>query len=111
MSRIGLHVGTSGWTYKEWSGVFYPKEVKAAFVVVSYPGLPETIRPTADFLYLRIHGIGKELYRYDYSRKELSAWAARARPHLSGRTLYAFFNNTDAAHAPENAATFRGLLG
>jgi uncharacterized protein YecE (DUF72 family) len=57
----------------------------------------------------KFHGVGKELYRYDYSRQELSRWAARARPHLFGRTLYAFFNNTDAGHAPQNALAFREL--
>jgi uncharacterized protein YecE (DUF72 family) len=40
-----------------------------------------------DFLYLRFHGLGKELYRYDYSENELEAWAARVKPLLAGRTL------------------------
>jgi len=83
----------------------------AAFVAVSHPSLPDTILPTADFLYLRFHGLGKRLYVYDYSRAELEEWAERLRPHLRHRVLYAFFNNDYNANAPRNAATFRELLG
>jgi uncharacterized protein YecE (DUF72 family) len=83
---------------------------KAAFVAVSHPRLPDTIYPTTDFLYLRFHGLGSQLYRYDYSDEELADWAARLQPHLRGRTLYAFFNNDYDANAPHNAVTFRELL-
>jgi len=83
---------------------------QAAWVSVSYPGLPESVQPTTDFLYVRFHGLGKQLYRYDYSRLELERWAARLKPHLDGRALYAFFNNTYQAHAPLNALVFRELL-
>jgi Protein of unknown function DUF72 len=31
-----LHVGTCGWSYKEWSGVFYPKDLPAADYLASY---------------------------------------------------------------------------
>jgi uncharacterized protein YecE (DUF72 family) len=83
----------------------------AAFAAVSHPRLPDAVRPTTDFLYVRFHGLGEQLYRYDYSREELAAWVDRLRPHLGGRTLYAFFNNTDRANAPRNAALMRELVG
>jgi uncharacterized protein YecE (DUF72 family) len=83
---------------------------RTAQAAVSHPQLPRTVRPTTDFLYVRFHGVGQELYRYDYSRRELAAWARRLRPHLPGRTLYAFFNNTYDANAPRNAAALRELL-
>ena len=82
----------------------------AAFVAVSHPNLPPDVLPTADFLYVRFHGLGKQLYRYNYSHEELSQWVHRLRPHLEGRTLYAFFNNDYEAFAPHNAMTFRSLL-
>ncbi len=75
-----------------------------AFVAVSAPGLPEERVATA-FVYLRFHG-RSAWYRYDYSREELAPWADFAR----GREAYAYFNNTDAGHAPANALTFRELL-
>jgi uncharacterized protein YecE (DUF72 family) len=83
---------------------------RAAWVGVSYSGLPDSILPTTDFLYVRFHGLGKERYRYDYSRSELQDWAVRLVPHLAGRALYAFFNNDYEANAPRNAMVFRELL-
>jgi uncharacterized protein YecE (DUF72 family) len=50
-------------------------------------------------LYLRFHGRGEQLCRYNYSREELSGWVARLQPQLSGRALYAFFNNDYEARA------------
>jgi len=82
----------------------------AAFVAVSHPKLPQTVRPTTDLLYVRFHGMGKDLYRYDYSDKELADWSERLKPPLRGRTLYAFFNNDYAANAPRNAATLKKIL-
>jgi uncharacterized protein YecE (DUF72 family) len=86
------------------------KHHKAAFVAISHPRLPDAIHATTDFLYLRFHGLGRQLYRYDYCDEELAAWTARLQPLLRGRTLYAFFNNDYDANAPRNAATFRKLL-
>ncbi|MFB0517134.1 MAG: DUF72 domain-containing protein [Candidatus Neomarinimicrobiota bacterium] len=83
---------------------------KAAFVAVSMDGLPDTIIPTTDFLYLRFHGPADQIYQYDYPDEELAAWAERVRPLLEDRTLYAFFNNDYHARAPKNAATLRELL-
>jgi len=83
---------------------------RAAFVAVSHPRLPDRLTATCDFLYVRFHGLGEQLYRYDYSRAELAQWAARLSPLLPGRRLYAFFNNDYAARAPANAALLRELL-
>src|SRR3972149_778354 len=47
------------------------KRYEMAFVAVSHPTLPNTICPTTDFLYLRFHGLGRQLYRYDYSEREV----------------------------------------
>jgi len=30
MAKKKYHIGTSGWSYKDWVGVFYPKEIKPA---------------------------------------------------------------------------------
>lgn len=82
----------------------------AALVAVSHPRLPDAVVPTTDFLYVRFHGLGPRLYNYDYTGHELSGWAGRLRPHLAGRTLYAFFNNDFRANAPRNAERLRALL-
>jgi uncharacterized protein YecE (DUF72 family) len=83
---------------------------RAAFVAVSHPQLPADVIPTTDFLYVRWHGLGRELYKYNYSDQELAAWAERLGPHLAGRTLYAFFNNDYDGHALTNAQTLRRLM-
>ncbi|MGA2061928.1 MAG: DUF72 domain-containing protein [Thermoguttaceae bacterium] len=83
----------------------------AAFVAISHPKLPNTIYPTADFLYLRFHGLDRQLYRYDYTDNELADWANRLKPYLKARVIYAFFNNDYQANAPRNARTFRTILG
>jgi len=83
---------------------------KVAFTAVSHPQLPQTIHATADFLYVRFHGLGRELYRYEYSSEELAAWVQRLRQHLVGRGLYAFFNNDFNANAPKNATFFQELM-
>jgi len=106
--RHAVEFRHASWWDEEVTDVL--KRHAAAFVAISHPKLPDAIHPTADFLYVRFHGIGKQLYRYDYSREELDGWASRLRPHLRGRTLYAFFNNDYAANAPRNAATFRDLF-
>jgi len=82
----------------------------AAFAGISHPKLPNDVVPTADFLYLRFHGVGRRLYDHDYSNEELRAWVERVLPHLGGRELYAFFNNDIGARAPVNATSFRSLL-
>jgi uncharacterized protein YecE (DUF72 family) len=82
----------------------------AGFVAVSHPRLPDTIHPTTDFLYVRFHGLGRRLYDYDYSERELEDWARRLRPVLRERELFAFFNNTEGAQAPRNAETLRAML-
>jgi uncharacterized protein YecE (DUF72 family) len=98
----------SWWTDKDTAAVL--SRHRAAFVAVSHPTLPNVLQPTTDFLYVRFHGVGQELYRHDYSRRELASWASRLRPHLAGRTLFAFFNNTYNACAPRNASVLRDLL-
>jgi uncharacterized protein YecE (DUF72 family) len=83
---------------------------RAAFVAVSHPKLPPDVIVTTDFLYVRWHGLGPELYKYNYSDQELANWADRLGPHLPGRTLYAFFNNDYDGHAINNAMAFSSLI-
>lgn len=83
----------------------------AAFVAVSTSQLPDTIYPTADFLYVRFHGPARSPVPGNYTREELARWAARLRPWVRrGRTLYAFFNNDYRAYAVRNADTLLSLL-
>ncbi|MFQ5599307.1 MAG: DUF72 domain-containing protein [Candidatus Krumholzibacteriia bacterium] len=44
-----IHVGTSGWTYDDWSGAFYPAEVKGTERLVYYTGQFDTVELNASF--------------------------------------------------------------
>jgi uncharacterized protein YecE (DUF72 family) len=106
--RHAVEFRHESWWDEEVAGVL--ARHKAAFVAISHPSLPDTWFATTDFLYVRFHGIERQLYRYDYTDAELAEWVERLKPDLAGRTLYAFFNNDYEANAPRNALTFRELL-
>ena len=106
--RYAVEFRHASWWDAETAQVL--REHRAALAAISHPRLPEDVLPTTDFLYVRFHGLGRQLYRYDYSDAELQQWVDRLMPHLPGRTLYAFFNNDFQANAPRNAERFRQLL-
>ncbi len=84
---------------------------RTAFCGVSHPRLPADIPDTADFAYVRFHGLGPRLYDYDYSMEELRPWVeAIARILASGRDAYVFFNNDYHANAVQNANSFRDAV-
>lgn len=87
----------------------------AACVWVSDRQMPDVRPVTADFVYLRLHGLADDpddRYRYDYSRDELAPLADRLADQVaSGRDGWVFFNNDHRARAPANARTMIGLLG
>lgn len=86
------------------------RRYRAAFVAVSHPKLPPDIFPTCDFIYIRFHGLGRQLYRYNYSKEELTEWVDRLAPYLRTHTVYAFFNNDWEGHAVHNAREFADML-
>lgn len=106
--RHAVEFRHESWWDKEVSAVL--ARHKAAFVAISHPSLPDKIIPTTDFLYLRFHGPGEQIYNYNYPEHELLDWANRIKPHMLNRALYVFFNNDFQAHAPHNAATLRDML-
>ncbi len=55
MSRI--HVGTSGWTYDDWTGPFYPEDVKGAERLSFYAERFDTVEVNATFYRLPFQGM------------------------------------------------------
>ncbi|MBW3603774.1 MAG: DUF72 domain-containing protein [Actinobacteria bacterium] len=86
-----------------------------AWVWLSDHQMPDTCPVTADFVYLRFHGLAEDddqRYRYDYAERELAPWAERLRSAAAdGRDGWVYFNNDYQANAPRNAATQIDLLG
>ena len=101
------------------------REHKAALVVSGTAGAyPLIEEPTADFMYLRLHG-SEAMYAGSYPDRELDAWADRIRawadgdqaedaamitataaeslPGTAGRAVYVYFDNDQKTKAPFDA--------
>jgi len=71
---------------------------------------PQFEQPTADFVYLRLHG-AQELYVSGYTEDELSRWAGRVRGWLTaGLAAYVYFDNDVKVHSPYDAMRLAALL-
>ena len=75
----------------------------AAFVSVSSMRMPQNFSVTADFVYLRFHGLSGGP-RHDYTQEELKPWAEHILKQAStGKKAFAYFNNNLNVRAPKNA--------
>ncbi len=59
-------------------------------------------KPTADFVYLRLHG-AKEIYASGYSTQALKVWAKKINAWKKRRDVYVYFDNDIKVQAPFNA--------
>lgn len=80
----------------------------AAIVWQSSGEFPDDCRPTADFIYIRFHGLTG--YQYSYKESDLKPWVNIIQEQLkAGRNAQAYFNNP-GGNAPESARMMRKLL-
>lgn len=114
----GSHRHAVEFRHRSW----YASEVEqaladhgVAWVWLSDGRMPDACPVTADFLYLRLHGLSEDetqRYRYDYAADELAPWAERLRHAATdGLDGWVYFNNDHQANAPRNAETLIELLG
>lgn len=83
----------------------------AALVWVSSARMPEDFSVTADFAYLRFHGLAGGPH-HDYTDAELLPWAHLIQQQkTAGHRVYAYFNNDLNVRAPKNALRLRELCG
>jgi uncharacterized protein YecE (DUF72 family) len=83
---------------------------RAAHVSVSSLAMPARFDVTADFAYLRFHGLAGGV-AHDYTRAELRPWVEHARAcRARGMDVFAFFNNDMETRAPANAEMMREML-
>jgi len=79
------------------------RKYRAAFVSVSSMRMPANYSVTANFIYIRFHGL-KGGPRHDYSRKELEPWARHIQEQVrAGHDASVYFNNDLNVRAPNNA--------
>jgi uncharacterized protein YecE (DUF72 family) len=84
------------------------REHRAALCIATGGPAPPPVKViTADFLYLRFHGIEK--YDGDYPESHLRRWAEFVHQHRR-LDLYAYFNNDGHGYAVKNARRFREIL-
>lgn len=87
------------------------REHKAANVWLSSLRMPADYTVTADFVYLRFHGLQGGAY-HDYTKDELAPWAKQlARAASKGIPAYVYFNNDLNTRAPLNAEALMKMLG
>ncbi|GAA2791284.1 DUF72 domain-containing protein [Mycolicibacterium pallens] len=86
---------------------------RAAYVVISGPGMPCVLRATTDLVYVRMHGPDTApIYAGDYTEDDLRWWADRIREwEDQERRVLVYFNNDGHGHAVRNALRLRELLG
>lgn len=72
---------------------------------------PAFDEPTADLVYVRLHGQG-ELYVGGYTTEALDGWAERIRGWSGeGRDVVVYFDNDVKVHAPNDAMALAARLG
>ena len=116
-ARFAVELRHRSWWRDETADLFRAHGV--CWAAADYIYLPKEIRRTADFLYLRL--LGRHGQFDDKSREvldktdELRSWRAKADVHSEGDapvdSIYAFFNDDYAGHAPATANRMRALLG
>lgn len=80
-------------------------------VWISSLRMPQDYTITADFVYLRFHGLKDGAY-HDYTDAELEPWAKQlAKAAAKGRPCYVYFNNDLNTRAPLNAESLMRMLG
>ncbi|TLM80375.1 MAG: DUF72 domain-containing protein [Actinobacteria bacterium] len=81
-----------------------------AQVSVSSDVMPADLTPTADFVYVRLHGLAD--LGGAYGESSLEPWARFLRYQAErGTDCYVYFNNDFEGHAVADAARLAGMLG
>lgn len=87
------------------------RRYQAAYVWLSSQRMPMNTTMTADFVYLRFHGLEGGA-NHNYTDKELKVWATPLREAAAtGHECFAYFNNDISVHAIFNALTLMKMLG
>ena len=85
-------------------------EFDAALCMADWPEFIDDLPATADFIYMRRHGVGGS-YATDYPKSALRKDVARIRRYLkAGKDVYICFNNDAYGYAPKNARELIEML-
>jgi uncharacterized protein YecE (DUF72 family) len=100
----------SWWNEETWKVL---RRYHVANTSVDEPLLPPDIVHTADFTYIRWHGLGKRVwYDYRYSRQEILTWVPKVKEILlKSKEVYGYWNNHFHGYAVLNGLEALELLG
>jgi len=106
--RHAVEFRHSSWYHNEVAAIL--RAHGAAFVGISSLRVPPQHPVTADFIYIRLHGL-EGGYAHDYTEGELRPWAEFIRDSVAdGLPAFAYFNNDGLARAPGNATGFCAMV-
>lgn len=87
------------------------RKYRIASVSMSSSRMPANFTVTADFIYIRFHGLAGGPH-HDYTREEMAPWAKHIREQAgSGKNVFVYFNNDLNVRAPNNAKTLMEMCG
>lgn len=111
--QIAVEVRNRRWLTPDFSAMLRGHGVALALQDLHY--MPRRAETTAPFVYIRWLGERKRINRFDHIQIDRSAeqawWAQQVRGMLDrGLTVYGYFNNHWAGHAPASVRQFQALL-
>ncbi|MDB6130020.1 MAG: hypothetical protein JWM04_1127 [Verrucomicrobiales bacterium] len=108
-TRHAVEFRNRSWLHPETFSLLRKHNV--AHVWISSKSMPFETTVTADFIYLRFHGLAGG-FSHDYNLKELRPWRdAIVKNTRHSPEAFVYFNNDGNARAPENAQLFMELIG
>lgn len=86
------------------------------WAAIDYPGVPSTIYPTADFLYIRWIGHHGRYSEFKREREDLTPRLEWWRQQIYGnqtqiKKIFGYFNNDYTGYAPKTCNRFKQLVG
>lgn len=107
--RHAVEFRDTSWLSEDVRAVLRQHEV--AHVSLSAAWFPRDLTVTADFAYVRFHGLEGGT-AHDYTRAELRPWAKHLKAcAAAGIDCYAYFNNDTNTRAPSNAEVLMDMVG
>lgn len=134
MANLQWHIGCSGFHYKEWKDVFYPKglpqrlwldhycqhlntpelyetlsQYHISFCGISHTQLPDAIICNTNTVYYRFHGV-PQLYYSAYDEACIQKVVTAIQNAKQVKQAFIYFNNTAQTAAIQNARTMQQLV-
>ena len=107
--RFTFEFRNDSW-YNE-SAIAMLKKRNCAFCIYELAGHMSPIEITADFIYIRLHGPGKEKYQGSYPDKTLKKWADNIKDwKKEGKDVYCYFDNDQYGYAAFNGIKLWELI-